>query len=154
MREITLTVGIPASGKTTWALQAGFDVMISLDDCRQELWGDYTRQSGPGEVATLLALQEQKICDAIADKKRIVVHNTHHLREFRKPIIDLARKQGYRVRILYFDIVPAICRQRNHKRTNPVPEAVMDEFISTMEIPTKDEADEVFNISEMTSPSS
>jgi|APSaa5957512622_1039677.scaffolds.fasta_scaffold96211_2 predicted kinase len=140
---LTITVGLPASGKTTWALQMGFDVAISLDDCRQELWGDYTQQDGPGGIMALLELQEQKIRAAMAEQKSIVVHNTHHLREFRNPIIALAKDFGYHVQIVYFNVDPMECRRRNRARPNPVPETVMDEFILSLEIPTEDEADEI-----------
>lgn len=141
--SITITVGLPASGKTTWALSEGCDEAISLDDCRQELWGDYILQDGPGGIIALLELQEQKIREAITERKSIVVHNTHHLREFRKPIISLARELGCHVRIVYFNVQPEECRIRNRTRPNPVPEDVMDEFIATLEIPTQDEADEL-----------
>lgn len=142
-QSITITVGLPASGKTTWALSFGFDCAISLDDCRQELWGDYTIQNGPGGIIALLKLQEQKIRSAISEQKSIVVHNTHHLREFRKPIIDLASELNYHTRIIYFNIDPNECRRRNKARQHPIPEIVMDEFIATLEIPTEDEAAEL-----------
>lgn len=142
-RSITITVGLPASGKTTWALQAGFEEAISLDDCRQELWGDYTLQDGPGGIPALLARQVEKISAAMAKQVSIVVHNTHHLREFRRPLLELAKTAGYRTRIVFFDINPEECRKRNRNRLNPVPESVMEEFVTTMEIPAGDEADEV-----------
>ncbi len=148
-RSITLTVGLPACGKTSWALNAGFGAAISLDDCRHELWGDYARQEGPGGISALLALQEAKIRAAIADLKTIVVHNTHHLRDFRRPIVQIALESGYRVRIAYFDVDPEECRRRNRHRPAPVPEAVMDEFIERFEKPREDEAEEVFVVGQI-----
>lgn len=35
---MTITPGIPASGKTFWPRQAGFDRMICPDDRREKLW--------------------------------------------------------------------------------------------------------------------
>ena len=145
--SITITVGLPASGKTTWATEKmKFDAAISLDDCRQELWGDCTCQDGPGGILALLDLQEQKIRSAMAEQKSIVVHNTHHLRAFIMPVIDLARDIGYHVRVVYFNVDPEECRRRNRARPNPVPETVMGEFIRSLEVPTEDEVDELIVI--------
>ena len=143
------TVDLPASGKSTWALKSGFDAAVSLDDCRQELWGDFTLQNGPGGISTLLVLQEKKIRRAMEQGQSIVVHNTHHLRKFRRPLTDLARQLGYSVQIVYFDVAPDECCRRNRKRRNPVPEKVMEEFIRTFEEPVDGEADRVVRFSEI-----
>ena len=119
---LLLTMGIPASGKSTWALNAGLEAAIALDDCRQELWSDHAIQDGSGGVAALLELQEKKIRQAMENGESIVVHNTHHLQEFRQPLIELAHKAGYLVKIVYFDIDPEECRRRNRNRPNPVPD--------------------------------
>lgn len=56
-RVLTITVGLPASGKSTFAEKAGFDTAVSLDDCREILWGDKRIQHGPGGIDALLALR-------------------------------------------------------------------------------------------------
>ena len=101
------TVDLPASGKSTWALKSGFDAAVSLDDCRQELWGDFSIQNGPGGICALLVLQGKKIRRAMEQGQSIVVHNTHHLREFGRSLTgDMARQLRYYVQIVYFDVAP------------------------------------------------
>jgi predicted kinase len=136
-------VGLPGSGKTRWARQAGFDRMVSLDDWREKLWGDAQTQEGPGGTELLMALHHREIQDALDQGQSVVVHNTHILGEHRRPIIEMARSAGYRVHIVYFDIPVEVCRQQNRQRAHPVPDAVIDDFARRMEIPAPDEADHV-----------
>ena len=146
-RVLTLTVGLPASGKTCWSRSAGFDATISLDDCRQSLWGDTAIQDGPGGIPAIVDCQMQALAGAMRNNQSIVVHNTNITREHRRPLIDAARQAGYRVQIVYFDIPIAVCRHRNRHRTNPVPESVIDDFAAQLEIPQQDEADLVIRYS-------
>ena len=148
-KVLTLTVGIPASGKTFWALQAGFDVCICLDDCRKELWESPEVQDGPGGVGALLALEQKKIKQALEAGKSIVVHNTHPLKEYRVPVIQMGRDVGYQVQIVYFDVSPDECKNRNRERPNAVPEDVMDDYEKSLEIPEPEEADVVIRFSEI-----
>ncbi len=148
-RVLTLTAGLPASGKTTWALAAGFDHAVCLDDCRHALWGDPTLQNGPGGIPALLTLQTALIGAAMANGHSIVVHNTSYLKSNRQPLIEQARRAGYRVQIVYFDVAMEECLRRNRKRKNPVPDAVIEDFAARMEVPEADEADLVIRYSEL-----
>lgn len=142
-RVLTITVGLPASGKSTFAEKAGFDTAVSLDDCREILWGDKRIQHGPGGIDALLALQETIIRAAMKENKSIIVHNTSILKEHRKPLVQLAKEQGYRTQIIYFDVPAAECIKRNQHRDGAVPPGAMEYFIANMEVPTEDEADRV-----------
>ncbi|MGM0452294.1 MAG: AAA family ATPase [Thermodesulfobacteriota bacterium] len=144
-RVLTLTVGLPASGKTYWALSAGFDRAISLDDCRRALWGSRAIQDGPGGIAALLAVEYEQIRSAMAQGKSIVVHNTHFLKAHRTPVIEMARQSGYRTQIVYFDVSLQQCLRRNQNRSEAaqVPEEVIKDFAEQMEPPEAGEADMV-----------
>ena len=148
-RVLTLTVGPPASGKSTFARAAGFDVAVCLDDFRESLWGDRRIQDGPGGTEALLVLQDAVISAAMQESKSIIVHNTNIFRQYRMPIVELAKKHGYRTQIVYFDIPADACRQRNRLREDRVPEAVMDSFFANTEPPARDEADLVVRFSEL-----
>jgi predicted kinase len=113
---------------------------ISLDECRQELWSSAEIQDGPGGINALLKLQNDKIFTAMEKGRSIVVHNTNPLKIFRAPLIELGRKSGYQVQIIYFDVPPEECKRRNIARPNAVPEDVMDDYIKNLEVPEKNEA--------------
>lgn len=143
---LTLTVGLPASGKTMFAENAGFDFTISLDDCREMLWGDRKIQDGPGGIDALLALQDALILEAMKENKSIIVHNTSTLKEHRAPLLELAKNKGYRTQIVYFDIPAEECIRRNQQRTEGVPREAVEKFAASMEVPSEDEADLVVTI--------
>lgn len=138
---MTITVGLPGSGKTQWARRAGFDRSVSLDDWREKLWGDRTVQDGPGGFDLLIALHNREIEDALENGESVVVHNTNLLREHRRPLVEMARKAGYRVQIIYFEVPVEVCRQRNRERPYPVPDEVIDDYAGRLEVPAAEEAD-------------
>lgn len=142
---LTITVGLPACGKTTFASSAGFDVAISLDDCRDILWGNKRIQNGAGGMEVLLAMQEKWIESAMKTGKSIIVHNTNILKKHREPLIRLAKKHEYRSQIVYFDVPLEECIKRNRQRREAVPETILESFATLMEVPTAEEADLVIN---------
>jgi predicted kinase len=146
-KVLTITVGLPASGKTTFARKAGFDLIVSLDDCRETLWGDRKLQHGPGGIDALLALQDAIITAAMKDNKSIIVDNTSILKEYRTPLIALAKKHGYRTQIIYFDIPVEACLKRNKQRDDAIPTDIIKDFADKMEAPAPDEADLVIRFS-------
>lgn len=140
-KVMTITVGLPASGKTVWARQAGFDRMVSLDDWREKLWGDRNIQNGPGGFDLILALHNMEIEEAIKKGESVVIHNTNILRKHRRPLVEMARSAGYRVRIVYFEVPVEVCRQRNRDRKNPVADEIIDDYAARLEVPDHTEAD-------------
>ncbi len=145
-RVLTLTVGLPASGKTMFAENAGFDFAISLDDCRETLWGGRKIQDGPGGINALLALQDALILKAMKENKSIIVHNTSILKEHRAPLVELAKNKAYRTQIVYFDVPVEECIRRNRQRTDGVPRETLENFAAKLEVPAADEADMVFSV--------
>lgn len=146
-RVLTITVGLPASGKSTFARNAGFDLAISLDDCREALWGDRKKQSGPGGIDALLSLQDEIITGAMKENKSIVVDNTSIVKEYRKPLIELAKKYGYLTQIVFFDVPVEECIRRNQQRNHPVPVEVINHLAAKMEKPATGEADLLISLS-------
>ncbi len=138
---MTITVGLPGSGKTQWARQAGFDRMVCLDDWREKLWGDRNIQDGPGGTELLIELHNMEIREALKNGGNVVVHNTNILRKHRRPLVEMAREAGYRVKIIYFEIPVEVCRQRNRDRDNPIPDEVIDDSAARLEVPDPEEAD-------------
>ena len=144
---MTITVGLPGSGKTLWAKQAGFDRTVCLDDWREKLWGDRRIQDGPGGTGLLVSLHNLEIREALKNGESVVVHNTNILKKHRRPLVEMGREAGYEVRIVYFEVPVAVCRQRNKDRPQPVPDEVIDDFARRIEPPDPEEADCVMRYS-------
>lgn len=78
MRSVTLTYGLPASGKSTWAKEEiensnGKIVRVNMDDIRAMLSLPYSK---PAE-ALALDIQDNMIVTAIDSGKDVIVDNTH-----------------------------------------------------------------------------
>jgi len=83
MPTVHLTIGLPASGKTTFARQlvaesAGQIRRVSLDDLRRMLDdNDGSVRFGKDHEETVLAIQDAAVLAAIKDGFDVVVDNTH-----------------------------------------------------------------------------
>lgn len=78
MQTITLTYGLPASGKSTWAKEEvknseGKIVRVNMDDIRAMLALPYSKDA----EAVALKIQDQAILSAIKAGKDVIVDNTH-----------------------------------------------------------------------------
>lgn len=130
-----LTVGIPASGKTTWArmmAQDGF-LDINLDDCREEICGDASDQT---VTLQAVALRGQKILEAIAARQSVVISDTNLNPDFRNALGKQFEDAGYQVELVVFDTPFPVCVARNEARDRVVPleamkrmQRAMDEFL-------------------------
>jgi predicted kinase len=78
MSLVTLTVGLPASGKSTWAKRQvatsyGKVVRVNMDDIRAMLGLPYSKEAE--DLA--LRIQDQTILTAISQGKNVIVDNCH-----------------------------------------------------------------------------
>lgn len=126
--SITLTVGLPASGKTSWAKeQQELDpsiVRVNKDDLRamlhRSVWSKQNEKS-------VLALRDQIILDALAQNRSVIVDDTNLTPRHFARIDQLVREAGYSVVIteLEFDTDTETCIRRDLQRPNSVGEAVI-----------------------------
>jgi predicted kinase len=123
---IILTVGIPASGKSTWAKQYVRDnadcVRICRDDFRAML-KDSTMLDRDGEnfVSTLV---ESSIRQAVQNGLNVVVDQTNCNVRFLKKLVEFCRNLSD-VKFAVFPIPLEEAVKRNKGRKNPVPEDVI-----------------------------
>lgn len=127
MQEIIVTVGLPASGKTTWALEYIKDnpntVRVNKDSIRAMVFnGQYSKEWED----FVCDIRDNIIYHALSKGYNVVVDDTNfeekHLRRIRA-ISD------------YHDVALAIndftgvskeeCLERNRNRPNPVPDEVI-----------------------------
>ncbi len=138
-------VGVPGSGKSTWAKAQGCQV-LSSDDFRLLLSGDETNQNIHQQVfAAMRHVLRARL--GIGPATTIIDATNLRLRD-RRPWIQLARKFGARVEAVYFDVPLAVALERNQLRERKVPEDVIRKMHAVMQLPTMAEGfDEVRTIS-------
>lgn len=125
---LTITVGIPGSGKSRYAaatLQDGeFDVVFSTDEIRQELTGDMTSMERNQDVFKLL---RRRVDDALVAGLRVLVDATNLLPAFRADFLEIAKVTDAPTWAVVFGDSwdYDLCQSRNVARDRVVPEDVM-----------------------------
>jgi predicted kinase len=134
-------VGIPGSGKTTYAraLLAGA-VRISLDDLRMMLAGvafdprvePMVRAAGDAMLESVLSRANRWTFDIVLDA-------TNTTRRGRSTAIAKALQHDVLPVAIYFDVPLAVALVRNRARERRVPEPVMRRFDAILDPPAIDE---------------
>ena len=134
--KVIVLVGLPGSGKSTWAAEQG-QTVLSSDAVRLLLSGDETNQAIHARVfSTMRFLLRQRL---ELGAGVTILDATHLARKWRKPWIQLAAKYGAPVEAVYFDIGVEECLRRNRLRSRVVPEAAIREMAAKLQIPAKSE---------------
>lgn len=130
MSKLIITRGIPASGKTTWALEWIAEesetkrVRINRDDIRFMLFGRYT---GVDEIA-VTKMQESLLRTAMKNGYDIVLDNTSLYNKHVKDVLKIARDFYYEVEYKDFYIALSEAIDRDSKRERQVGEEVIKMF--------------------------
>lgn len=130
MSKLIITRGIPASGKTTWALKWIAEesetkrVRINRDDIRFMLFGKYT---GVDEFA-VTKMQESLLRTAMKNGYDIVLDNTSLYNKHVKEVLKIARDFYYEVEYKDFYVALSTAIERDSKRERQVGEEVIKMF--------------------------
>jgi predicted kinase len=139
---VTLTSGLPGSGKSTWAKSQDITV-LSLDAVREEFggpgiagWKEGVR-AARGMAKKLLAAGEPFIWDS-----------TNLTRLGRQGLTSLFNDYHARIRIVVFEAEASVVERRNRARNDveKVPEVRMKDLISGWETPAATEAQEMVTL--------
>ena len=126
-------VGLPGSGKSTW-LERQEAAGISSDWIRQVLADDATDQTIHARVfLTMRYLLRHRLAIGRAVS---YVDATHLTPEERQPYIQIARWYGCDAEAVFFDVPPAVCRERNRGRSRVVPEDAMERMAAKLVPPS------------------
>lgn len=136
MNTITVLVGLPGSGKSTWCSKCKDEVVLSSDSIRGELFGDEAIQGNPKEIFDLL---KERLKNALADGKDVVVDATNMTVWERSDYIKIAKEYNCRVVAKIFTTSPEECRRRNQNREREVPEFVYVKMMAKYQSPTIEE---------------
>ena len=134
MKIIVLTVGLPGSGKSTWA-----DRMSELDDIavvgrdpiRELLFGtEYmTVKPDPKKEKIVSDVLTMRVKHLLANGKTVILDNTHMSRAS----VEFAKNLALDAVLVakYFDTPVSECKRRNAARSRVVPEHVIDRMAKT-----------------------
>jgi predicted kinase len=135
-QRIVLLVGLPGSGKSTWAAQQGISP-LSSDHVRELLADDATDQTIHARVfGTLRYLLRQRLA---VGRPVTYVDATHLTRVERKPYVEIAQWYGCDLEALVFDVPVEVCIERNRGRARVVPEEAIRSMAEKLRIPTEEE---------------
>lgn len=128
-----ITIGIPASGKSTWAREwvakTPNTVEVNLDACRKLVSGDESNQA-----CTPRAVVEHKkqVDQAIEAGMNLVISDTNLNPTFRLELIKKLINAGYTPVYQIFDVPLETCLERNNNRDRQVPLKAMNSLQEAM----------------------
>ena len=137
--QCSLLVGIPASGKSTYAKQLATiqgAVIVSTDVIRSKLYGNEEVQGNWSEIEREL---HRLIKHHVALNVPVIVDATHTKPEHRKPLLNLSSHIKWACYWLDADL--SECLERNQTRSRTVPSHVIRAMHKQLKLtpPTKSE---------------
>lgn len=145
--KLIILVGIPGSGKTTYANKyietiKPLAVHLSSDLIRKELWGDESIQGDNNEVFSLM---QSRAVEALNNGKDVIYDATNMTRKDRSYIISLCPKFAQiEAHIIWAPI--ETCIERDVARERTVGKAVIDKMLKRFEAPYYDEGIEKIEV--------
>ncbi|MBM3725235.1 MAG: hypothetical protein FJW40_07410 [Acidobacteria bacterium] len=134
--RIVLLVGLPGSGKSTYAARRGAQ-SLSSDEIRRWLTGDETDQRYPRRVFSILrGVLRHRLEIGVPET---YVDATNLTRRERRQYIKLGELYGASVEAVFLDVPFEVCCERNRARARVVPEDVMAMLARRLEAPSVEE---------------
>lgn len=133
--KLILLVGLPGSGKTTYAKMYHAAVHLSSDAIRKELYGDESTQGDPAEVFHIM---QQRAIEALNNGQDVIYDATNITRKDRVCIINVCPKFAtIEARVIWAPI--EMCIERDTARERSVGKAVIEKMLKRFQPPFYDE---------------
>lgn len=136
MTEFIMLVGLPASGKSTYAeklKEQGYHIHSS-DAIREELTGDVNAQDKNTDVFAVL---HKRIRDDLGNGVSCIYDATNMSMKRRKAFLDEIKKYDCRKKCVLFVIPVEVCKGRNNNRERKVSDEVYDKMLKSFWVPMK-----------------
>ena len=127
-----MLVGIPASGKSTWANNQKEAEVFSSDSIRKELFGDEAVQGDPNKVFSIL---RQRVKDCLLSGKDAILDATNIKRTNRIGFLQDIGKIPCRKECVVFIVPYKELLRRNSSRDRVVPESVIHRMFMSYQPP-------------------
>ena len=115
---ITVLMGIPGSGKSTWVQnnKTGFEHVFNTEAVRinREL-----------DITTFMNLQRHKAILAVESGKDLIADGTHTIKTHRQVWLNLADRLGLDTKLVVFNTQLDICMEVQKQREFPAPMKVV-----------------------------
>lgn len=134
MSDFIMLVGLPASGKSTYAeklRKIGFHIHSS-DKIREELTGDVNSQDKNVDVFQEL---HKRVKTDLRNGISCVYDATNMSMKRRKAFLDEIKKFNCRKTCILFVVPVEVCKERNQNRTRKVPAGVFDKMLKQFQCP-------------------
>ncbi len=125
---LLMLVGIPGSGKSTWArdfvlAHHGYRI-VSTDALRAQLYGDEAVQGDWLRIWQQVVTQWRQAIAAIhqGSLEGVIYDATNARRRYRREAIAAARQTGFTsITLIWFNLPLSLALERNRGRSQPVP---------------------------------
>ena len=128
-----MLVGLPGSGKSTYAQRLGVNA-ISSDEIRRMLADDPADQTVHRKVFATVRYLIQRRLDV--GRPVTYVDATNLTIKDRRPYIKLGQLRNCAVDAVFFDVPLEVCMERNRTRTRIVPDGALRDMAARMVVPS------------------
>lgn len=134
--RVVVLIGLPGSGKSTWAARYGA-AAISSDEIRRWLADDPTIQTIHRRVfATVRYFLRHRI---ELGRPYTFIDSTNLTRKERRPYIKIAELYDCDVEAVFFDVPVEVCQARNAARSRVVPTQAIEDMARRLAPPAREE---------------